>query len=159
MKTHALALSLAMLSQSERACLASDRPGSVSVVWRKPAPTEADEPLPADFTPAPFVPYVSDLGTLDENETEAARREAAQEVEALEAEASQWLLGQYARDAVAFASDYSATPRDYSPDARERQARIVPRMVPIRPGATMPAIGPALSHAALLAAVPMRATG
>lgn len=56
MKTH-LALSLAMLSQSERAAIETARPGSVSVVWHKPAPVALDpldEPLPPGYVPAPF---------------------------------------------------------------------------------------------------------
>ncbi len=54
---------------------------SIWVAKRAPiAPVDPlDAPLPADFTPAPFVPYVSEIVTLDaETEAEIARESAAE---------------------------------------------------------------------------------
>ncbi len=102
----------ALLSPSERATLCAVRPQSVSLVFRKAAVaiSEADEPLPSDFVPAPVAPYESAL-IADAAIEEQAMREAAEEIAAIEAEEA---AARQREVAVSFGFDFSPQ-RDFSP--------------------------------------------
>lgn len=103
------------LSPVERAAIQAARPGSRSVVWRKPvAEDDGDEPLPAGYVPAPqtdepasvFLPMSPELAAIEAQAASEAAAEVA-EVERIDA-----------RDAaaVSFRSDYdAAAPIDYAP--------------------------------------------
>lgn len=142
-----------MLAPSERSALNAARPGSRSVIWRKPAAPaidDGDQPLPADFTPAPFVPYESAF-LPPSAELAAIEAEAAEEA-ALEV-AHRERTDALSAAAVAFRSDWDAAPiADYAPAALE----VAPvAHSPIAPRAEVKAaLRDAVSeHAALLAAV------
>lgn len=155
----ALAARSAVLTHGERAALHAARPGSRSVIWRKPAVVtddENDQPLPPGYIAAPGAPYESAF--LNANDPEVRAIEAAAAIEAgLEITARE-TFDAHCLAAAAFVSDYAApAPVDYVPFAPEITAPIAAPVVPA-PVALAPAPrDPIADHAALLAAVMRKA--
>ncbi len=117
-----LAARSAVLTPGERMQLNSARPGSRSIVWRKPAVAEDDDqPLPPGYVAPAVAPYVSAFLPMD---AEIAAIEAAARTEAA-VEFAQWERDA-ARDAAAvdFVSDWQ--PRfasvDFAPLAKVYRA-------------------------------------
>lgn len=131
------------LTPGERAAIDAARPGSRSVIFRAAPVAADDEPLPADFTPAPVADYSPIL--LSRADPEVAALEVAAEIEAgIEVAA----LEKWDRDcaaAVAFVSDYAEpAPVDYAPGVVRVAAPVA--VAPVAPS-------PMSEHAALLAAI------
>jgi hypothetical protein len=115
------------LNAAERRQLAREKHGARSVVFRKPATSAPDEPLPEGYTVAPFVPYVSDLIALSPEVEAQARAEGEAEANALIAQIEAEARAEVAkRLAVSFVSDYAAHPVDYDPSGDESKPHPAP---------------------------------